>query len=443
MSPDDPRDPASGDGEPGPDPNPFETMMRQLGGLFGNAFGDLSGDRGTAIPGLPGAPGIGFGGPFGPMGAGSGGPAGGDPARQIAMAAASEGNSEPNVEPTVRMEYEALVRVAELQVADRTGLTVARSGRLEVQPVTRTVWASKSVDAYRPYLSKMAHFPTDGLADDPSLSWISDLMASMAPMLAAVTTGTMVGRLAQRSLGSYDLPIPRPLEGPDADALLVVAPNVDAFSADWSLPAEDLRLWICLHEVAHHAVLGVGHFRDAMGDLLARHAGAFRNEPTDLGGLLGDVGLDPNDLDDPNAAAEALAGLQQALDPDAVLEAVRSPEQEALLPSLESLVALVVGVVDHVMDEVGSGLIGSYRQVTEALRRRRVTTSDADRFVEKILGIDLTQAQVDRGAAFIDGVVEREGDSGLARLWTGPEALPTPAELDAPGLWLARLDLGD
>ena len=287
--------------------------MRQLGGLFGNAFGDLSGDRGTAIPGLPGAPGIGFGGPFGPMGAGSGGPAGGDPARQIAMAAASEGNSEPNVEPTVRMEYEALVRVAELQVADRTGLTVARTGRLEVQPVTRTVWASKSVDAYRPYLSQMARLPTDGLPDDPSLSWMSGLLASMAPMLAAVTTGTMVGRLAQRSLGSYDLPIPRPLEGPDADALLVVAPNVDAFSADWSLPAEDLRLWICLHEVAHHAVLGVGHFRDAMGDLLARHAGAFRNEPTDLGGLLGDVGLDPNDLDDPNAAAEALAGLQQAL----------------------------------------------------------------------------------------------------------------------------------
>ena len=105
--------------------------------------------------------------------------------------------------------------------------------------------------------------------------------------------------------------------------------------------------------------------------------------------------------------------------------------------------AVVVGVVDHVMDEVGSGLIGSYRQVTEALRRRRVTTSEADRFVEKVLGIDLTPAQVDRGAAFVAGVVEREGDDGLARLWLGPESLPTPAEVDAPGLWLARLDLGD
>ncbi len=401
-------------------------MMGALGKLFG----------GAGLPGLPGTPGMGLPG-FGA----SGGQ--GDPARQIAMATASEGVSEPNVDPVVRMEYEALVRVAELQVADRTGLTVARTGRLKVQPVTRTVWASKSVDAYRPYLSQMARLPADGLPDDPSLSWMSGLLASMAPMLAAVTTGTMVGRLAQRSLGSYDLPIPRPVDGPDADTLLVVAPNVDAFSADWSLPTEDLRLWICLHEVAHHAVLGVAHLRDTMGELLARHAGAFRNDPADLGDLFDDAGLDPEALGDPESAAEALAGLQQALEPDAVLDAVRSPEQEALLPRLEALVAVVVGVVDHVMDEVGSGLIGSYRQVTEALRRRRVTTSEADRFVEKVLGIDLTPTQVDRGAAFVTGVVEREGGDGLARLWTGPEALPTPAEVDAPGLWLARLDLED
>ena len=406
-------------------------MMGALGKLFGGAgLPDLPGTPGMGTPGM-GLPGFGT----------SGGQ--GDPARQIAMATASKGVSEPNVDPVVRMEYEALVRVAELQVTDRTGLTVARTGRLEVQPVTRTVWASKSVDAYRPYLSQMARLPTDGLPDDPSLSWMSGLLASMAPMLAAVTTGTMVGRLAQRSLGSYDLPIPRPVDGPDADTLLVVAPNVDAFSADWSLPTEDLRLWICLHEVAHHAVLGVAHVRDAMGELLARHAGAFRNDPADLSDLFDDAGLDPDALGDPESAAEALAGLQQALEPDAVLDAVRSPEQEALLPRLEALVAVVVGVVDHVMDEVGSGLIGSYRQVTEALRRRRVTTSEADRFVEKVLGIDLTPTQVDRGAAFVTGVVEREGGDGLARLWTGPEALPTPAEVDAPGLWLARLDLED
>ena len=61
--------------------------------------------------------------------------------------------------------------------------------------------------------------------------------------------------------------------------------------------------------------------------------------------------------------------------------------------------------------------------------------------MERILGLDLTQEQVDRGTAFVDGVVDRSGADGLARLWSDTRHLPTPAEVDAPGLWLARIDL--
>ena len=39
------------------------------------------------------------------------------------------------------------------------------------------------------------------------------------------------------------------------------------------------------------------------------------------------------------------------------------------------------------------------------------------------------------------GVVERAGEDGLARLWEAERTLPTPAEIDAPGLWLARIEL--
>ncbi len=40
-------------------------------------------------------------------------------------------------------------------------------------------------------------------------------------------------------------------------------------------------------------------------------------------------------------------------------------------------------------------------------------------------------------------MVERAGEEGLRRLWNGERELPTPAEVDAPGLWLARIDLPD
>jgi uncharacterized protein (DUF2342 family) len=79
--------------------------------------------------------------------------------------------------------------------------------------------------------------------------------------------------------------------------------------------------------------------------------------------------------------------------------------------------------------------------LTEALRRRRVEAAAADRFVERLFGLELTQATYDRGSTFVAGVLERAGEDGLRRLWVSDEMLPTPAEVDAPGLWLARIDL--
>jgi uncharacterized protein (DUF2342 family) len=79
--------------------------------------------------------------------------------------------------------------------------------------------------------------------------------------------------------------------------------------------------------------------------------------------------------------------------------------------------------------------------LTEALRRRRVETAESDRFVERLLGVEMTQSVYDRGSTFVGGVIERAGEDGLARLWESERMLPSPPEVDAPGLWLARIDL--
>ena len=93
------------------------------------------------------------------------------------------------------------------------------------------------------------------------------------------------------------------------------------------------------------------------------------------------------------------------------------------------------------LDVVGGKLIAGYPMLTEALRRRRVSAGEADRFVERLFGLELGQATYERGAAFVAGVVERAGEDGLRRLWADAANLPTPPEVDAPGLWLARIDL--
>jgi putative hydrolase len=365
------------------------------------------------------------------------GPVSWDAARQLALSIATDGKDEPNVDPLERIRLEQLGRVAELQVANTTGLDTSVAGLgVSIVPVTRGQWAQRTLEAYRPAFERLATSlqpaegspPPNAEADDDMAAWMAPLLKMVGPMLLGMTAGSLVGHLARRTFGQYDLPVPRP----GSDEIIVVPANLDEFGHAWSLPPDDLRLWVCLHEITHHAVLGLPHVGGRLSGLLDRYAQGFEANPGSLEERLGDLQAgDPANVD-----LQALFS-----DPEVLLGAVRSPAQHELLPQLETVVTTVVGYVDHVMDTVGGHLLSSYGMLTEALRRRRVEASASDRFVEKLFGIELTRAQYERGSRFVEGVVARAGEGGLARLWESEQTLPTPAELDAPGLWLARIDL--
>jgi len=373
------------------------------------------------------------------------GPVNWDAARQLAGSIATEGAMEANIDPIERIQLEQLARVAELQVANATTLPTSTSGRgLTIEPVTRTVWMQRTLDAHRRLFESLTGSLSGGMPitmgpgevddpdfDDATAKMLGSIMQMFSPVLLGMTIGSLLGHLARRSFGQYDLPIPRP----PSDELIMLLGNVDEFGREWSLPKDDLRLWVCVHEVARHAVLSVPHVRDRLESLLKQYVSGFEPDPNALEHRLGDL-----DVSDPNA----LQKLPELLgDPEVLLGTIQSPAQRELLPQLEAIVAVIVGYVDHLMDTIGAHLIGSYSMVTEALRRHRVTADPSNRFVERLFGLELTQAHFDRATAFVDGVIERAGTDALERLWKSERELPTPAEVDAPGLWLARIDLPD
>jgi len=367
---------------------------------------------------------------------------GGDPwaqAKQIAGSVATGGESEPNVDPADRIAYEQLARVAELQVATATGLPVGDGTPPPVRPSTRYEWALATLDAYRPLLEAMADtmsqsmntggddfLPSSG-ADIPGMpggmfnaDFMAQIMKMLGPMMLSMTAGSMAGQLARTSLGSYDLPIPRP----DSDELLVAHANVESFITEWSVPTDDVRLWVCLHEYLHHAVLRLPHVSERLRALITRYVSAFDNSAAGLTEQLG--GLDPMNPD-PESMGQ-LEGLMN--DPEALMGVVQSDAQRAMLPEISALLSAVVGYVDHMMDKIGGNLIGSYSMISEAQHRRRVTADPTDRFLERMLGLELDQACYDQGRAFVDGVIERGGEDALARLWNSERELPTPNEAD-------------
>jgi uncharacterized protein (DUF2342 family) len=90
------------------------------------------------------------------------------------------------------------------------------------------------------------------------------------------------------------------------------------------------------------------------------------------------------------------------------------------------------------MDAAG-GDIATLPELRRRLDRRRRERTGLLRLIERLLGFDLKLRQYEQGKAFCDGVVERGGIAALNQVWSGPEALPTMAELDDPAGWLARV----
>lgn len=414
--PDDFPDPFEPDPADGEEPNAASNMF---GNLFGNIpmFGDMMKMFNTQ------------------------GPIAWDTARQIAMVTATDGQNETNVDPLVRIEYTKLARIAAIQVHLVTGLgDISVVDEIVPIMVTPGAWAQRTLDDYRPLFTELAQALSapqnqssgDELETDPFASMFAGLTNMIAPMTMGMTVGSMVGHLAKKSLGQYDLPLPRP----SRHEITIVPAAVDHFATEWDLPLDDVRMWTLIRELVVHQLYSLDHIRGSITDMVQSYIGAFRPDPSAITEKLSQLeGNDPQDM---------MGSLQKILgDPELMLGAVRSAEQIALQPRLDALLGLIIGWSDHMTDSVGTRVLGNPSRIAEAVRRRRVESGDETIFVEKLLGLHINRQQVERGRHFVQGVIERAGDAGLLPLYTSANHLPTLAELDAPGLWLARLEINE
>ena len=368
-----------------------------------------------------------------------------DVARQVAISTATNGtNTEANVDPTSRVGLEQLAPIADMHVRNYTGLATGTGTALPNIVVTNhSTWVHHTLESYKPLFTQLATALSNPSVDasqpgtelDIETDQIAAMMLSlnkmMAPAMMGMSIGSMIGQLSLRAFGQYDLPIPREPQ----NQLLLVASNVEQFANDWSIAVDDMRMWVLIHELTSHAVLSVNHVRDSINQQISKYIAGFRPNPNALMDRLTTMDLGTSD---------PMAMMQKFLtDPTIILGAVRSPEQERQAPVLEAMIASVIGYIDHSVDAISSLVLGGGAQIAEAVRRRRVESAPHDSFVEQLLGLRLTRQQVERGHAFAEGVTERAGHDGLSQLFTQAGNLPTPNELDAPGLWLARIELQD
>ena len=358
----------------------------------------------------------------------SSGPVNWELARQVGVANAVE--SGPDPEPTEgdqRMLDEA-VRVAELQVGRFTGLA-GPVDVAQVRAVRRAAWVNANTESLKALLEPAARRLTDAIERSAGeqlpaeAAPMAGFLRQLSPMLLGAQVGQVLGTLAQRVLGQYDIAVPR--SGPGQ--LLFVVPNLATFERDWSLDPREFRTFVALHEVTHRFEFAQGWVRDRFQALLDDYLSTLTLDIEALQSRFASV--DPSDPD-------ALARFADA-DDGGLFWADLDDEQRLKLGRIQAFMAAAEGYGDHVMQALGSEVLGTYPMIAEAMKRYR-EGEHGDPVFERLLGVDMKREQYRTGRAFCEIVVDQTDEATLARMWDAPESMPSLPELDEPRLWLAR-----
>jgi coenzyme F420 biosynthesis associated uncharacterized protein len=179
-------------------------------------------------------------------------------------------------------------------------------------------------------------------------------------------------------------------------------------------------LWVCLHEETHRVQFTANPWlRDHLKGLIESLADS----------------MEPSKLLDGGAQRFSQAIRGEA----SLVELFSTPEQQQILDRVTGVMSLLEGHADVVMDGVGPSVIASVATIRSSFTQRRQGVGMIDRVLRKLLGMEAKMAQYRDGAAYVRHIVDKVGMAEFNAVFTGPEALPTKAEISDPAAWISRV----
>jgi coenzyme F420 biosynthesis associated uncharacterized protein len=251
------------------------------------------------------------------------------------------------------------------------------------------------------------------------------LLGGLNSKVLGAQIGVLLGFLARRVLGQYDLSLLSP-DPNTRGALYYVEANISRVQAGLGLNDEDYRLWIALHETTHAFEFEAYPWvRAHFNSLLQQYFDQLGSQLESLGsGLLQMAG---------RVAQSLGTGTHW-------IEAVLTPEQRRIFDELQALMSLVEGYGNHVMNAVGRQLLPSFDDIERRIAQRQQTRTLVEQLFNRLTGMDLKLAQYQQGEAFVNAVVEARGIAFAARVWERAAYLPTMDEIRDPQRWVSRMD---
>ena len=304
---------------------------------------------------------------------------------------------------------------AERLVGEFTGLVPDDAGK--ALALDRQQWVEANIASFRNTLAPFTSKVGERMAQSP--------FAPAGRAMAGAEMGVLMGFLAQRVLGQYDLLIPDE-GGGDVDAVYYVGPNILGLEKRYGFRPGDFRLWIALHEVTHRAQFrAVPWMKGYFMSLVDGAMGLIEPDPKRLVRAL-------------ERAAECARKGRNPLDDGGIVALFASDEQRVVLDKVQALMSLLEGHGNVVMDRLGKRHVTGQERMSAALKARRQSGGPGAAF-RKLVGIEMKMRQYEIGEEFITHLEETVGIAALDAAWRGPDCLPTMAELEAPERWLERV----
>lgn len=235
--------------------------------------------------------------------------------------------------------------------------------------------------------------------------------------------GVAAGYASRRVLGQYDLSI----IGPERPArLFFVAPNISGSAAELRVEFDPFLRWVALHETTHAIQFATAPWlRDHIGGLVRDLLGSA-TDGLGISDLLRRLVSNPRET------------VSTLLHGD-IAKALAGPEQVPTLDRIQATMTVIEGHAEHVMDAAAAEFVPGVAELRKRLDARRSARGPFEMIAGRLLGMDLKLRQYQLGKAFCDRVAAEGGLEALNRVWDGPEALPSSAELEDADAWLARI----
>lgn len=327
------------------------------------------------------------------------------------------GDPDP-IEPRVTEEYLDLAGAAELKIQGTGLLSSVSSDR--IQPVDRKTWAELNERSFEWFILPLANQMT-AMGDGP----MSDLMGSLAPALAGMQSGAMVGFMSHRVLGQFDTGLPA-LGQPNA---VLVIPAIESFATDNGLDAHDVRFWAALRAVAYRSLLNRPGIEDLIAEIVV--------------GFLETVEFDMSRLTGGTSDASSM-DLENLLSGDGGIgQLLNASYDTQKLKKVQGLLATLEGFVDVVVEAAASDMLRSLDDIVAAHTARRAEPGQADDGVGAIIGLRFDRNLASDAGRLVRELVDKWGVESLDQLWSSAETVPTADELTDPVGWVARNYLPD